>query len=424
MRITIRPGSVDGAVDAPPSKSYTQRAVACALMADGQSEIVNPSVSEDCLSALEAARLLGAKISRQGANYLVLGGPIETPEDVVNCGGSATALRIFTAVSAHAPGTSVLTGDASLRRRPMADLLSAMNELGVDCRSTRGNGLPPIIVNGGGIPGGSAELRGDVSSQFVSALLISCTRARGDTTVTIRGPLESKHYVDMTVGVLADFGASVSVGEGAFKVSGHQRLAPCRFTVEGDYSSASFMMAAGLLCGRSEVRGLISNSRQGDRQIVDILRSMGGCLGETGLGIVAEKSDLRGISLDARQVPDLVPILSVVATQAQGETTIADIGRLRLKESNRMETIVSTLQSMGATIGAADNAITIRGKTRLTGATINPSGDHRIAMACAVAALMAEGDTIIEDAECISKSYPTFAWDLKKLGADLEVEGQ
>jgi len=424
MRVMIRGGGVNGVVQAPPSKSYTQRAIVCALLADGKTEIINPSKSEDGLSALGAARQLGAKVVEQENSWTLSGGQIETPEDVINCGGSATALRLFTAVSALAPGATVLTGNDSLRRRPMAELLSAMNSIGAACYSTRRNGLPPIVVLGGGIDGGEVGMRGDISSQFISALLFACTKARKTTTLRLTSPLESRHYVEMTVEVLDRFGAEVRANfeDGSFRIPGGQALRPCRYVVEGDYSSASFMIAAGLLGGMVDVRALPPSSRQGDRAVVDLFMKMGGNLLLSPYGVLATKSRLRGIELDACHIPDLVPILAVVASQATGRTTISGVGRLRLKESDRIKTTVGMLGEMGAGIRTLEDAIIVEGGAALTGKTINPSNDHRIAMACAVAALVARGETVIEDAECVSKSYPSFFEDLKRLGADLEVE--
>jgi 3-phosphoshikimate 1-carboxyvinyltransferase len=424
MRVRIRGSSVDGVVQAPPSKSYTQRAIVGALLADGKTEIVNPSKSEDGLSALGAARLLGAKVVEQEGSWILSGGRIETPDDIINCGGSATTIRLFTAVSALAPGVTVLTGSDSLRRRPMAELLSAMNSIGASCYSTRRNGLPPIVVLGGGIDGGEVEMRGDVSSQFVSALLFACTKARKTTTVRLTTPLESRHYVEMTVEALQRFGAEVRANfeDGSFQITGKQTLHSCRYVVEGDYSSVSFMIAAGLLGGSVDVQGLSSSSRQGDRAIVDLLMKMGGNLILSSDGVLATKSCLHGLELDARHIPDLVPILAVAASQATGRTTITGVGRLRLKESDRIKTTVGVLNEMGASISAPEDAIVVEGGAPLMGKTINPSDDHRIAMACAVAALVARGATVIEDAECVSKSYPSFFEDLKRLGADVEVE--
>jgi len=426
MKAVIRASSLSGTIGAPPSKSYTQRAVACALLADGTTEVLSPSESEDGLAALEAARMLGAKVTRSKGVWSVSGGTVATPEDVVNCKGSATALRLFTAISALAPGATVLTGSDSLRRRPMAELLSAMSSVGAPCFSTGGNGRPPIVVLGGGICGGTADIRGDVSSQFVSALLIACCKAKKETTIRLASPLESRGYVEMTLEVLRRFGADASAerGRGGFQVRGGQSLAPCRYAVEGDYSSASFMMAAGLLAGTVEVTSLAVPSKQGDSGIIGILAGMGGKIALSPKGsVLTTASELHGIRIDASQVPDLVPIIAVVASQAEGETVISGIGRLRLKESDRVETTVRMLSGMGARIRVSrtGDALIIAGKADLTGTVVDPSSDHRIAMACAVAALVARRETVIKGAECVSKSYPSFFADLKRLGADVEL---
>jgi 3-phosphoshikimate 1-carboxyvinyltransferase len=423
MRARIRASSVVGAVKAPPSKSYTQRALACALLAEGTSEIVNLSASEDGLTALHAAEMLGARVSKAEEAWLITGGHIETPGDVVDCGGSATALRFFTALSAHAPGASVLTGNASLRKRPMEGLLSAMNALGARCLSTRGNGLPPVVIMGGGIGGGQVAMRGDVSSQFVSALMMSCMRAKGDTVIKIEGGLESKHYVRMTMEVLEQFGGTCSadIEAGLFMIPSGQHLKPCKFVVEGDHSSAAFMLVAGLLAGDVAVRGLRIPSTQGDSQIVSILKGMGGDISTSWEEIRSSRSELRGIELDARHVPDLVPIVAVAALKANGDTVIRGVKRLRYKESDRISALADAIGRMGGSIKPEEDAIVVSGRGITKGAEIDPHSDHRIAMACAVLALASKGDTIINDAGCVSKSYPSFFDDLRSMGADVEV---
>ncbi|MDD1776385.1 MAG: 3-phosphoshikimate 1-carboxyvinyltransferase [Candidatus Methanomethylicus sp.] len=423
MNVRISKSKVRGKVIAPPSKSFTQRAVACALLAGGRSIILNPSASEDGLSSLRAAEMLGEKIEVGDRSWTVSGGKFGSPEDVIHCGGSATTLRLFAALSSLAPSATVLTGDATLRRRPMQELINAMDSLGAECFSTRGNGCAPIVVLGGGIGGGEAIIRGDVSSQFISALLISCTQARKGTRLTLNTPLESKDYVEMTLDVLARFGAqcSADLGRGIFEIPPNQPLSPCTYSVEGDFSSAAFMLAAGVLNGDVEVQGLAMPSRQGDRSILEIVRRMGGTLSQTASGIMASESRLSGISLDARQTPDLVPVIAMLSTRAEGNTTISGIGRLKLKESDRITTIAETINAMGGQALPGRESIAITGVEKTIGAEIDPHNDHRIAMACAILALASEGDTLIRNADCVSKSYPSFFNDLKQLGADVEV---
>jgi len=420
--VRIMRSDIIGRVSAPPSKSYTQRAVACALLANGASEIINPSRSDDAARALHAAKMLGAGISDSGDRWLVSGGEVRAPSDAVDCGGSATALRLFTAVSAQADGATTLTGNEQLRRRPMGALLDAMNRLGARCLSKGGNGLPPVVVLGGGAEGGSTSISGDVSSQFISALLMLGTFARNDTVICLSTPLESRHYVDMTVDVLQRFGAKVDFDQttGRFAVPKRQALRPAAFPVEGDFSSAAFMLAAGAMCGEVEVSGIRLPSLQGDRVIVDLLRKMGASISCTGRSVTAAKSAMRGIEIVAAQTPDLVPVLAVVATKAEGETRITGIRRLRYKESDRIATTAETLIRMGADIKTGDDWMAIRGAGATRGAVIDPSGDHRIAMACSVLALASDGVTVIRNAECVSKSYPSFFEDLAGMGAIVE----
>ncbi len=423
MDVRIRRSELVGKVTAPPSKSYTQRAVACALMADGRTVIANPSRSDDALCALHAAKMLGASVTDNGNWWAVSGGAIRSPSDAVDCGGSATALRLFTAISAHADGRTVLTGNEQLSRRPMDALIEAMNSLGARCFSKGGNGLPPVVVMGGGAEGGSACIRGDVSSQFISALLMMGTLARNDTTIRMSSPLESRHYVDMTIDALRKFGAQADFNPATetFTVPKRQILRPATYSVEGDFSSAAFMLAAGALCGEVEVSGVRMPSLQGDSVAVELLRGMGASISCSDRSVTAGRSALKGIEIDAAQIPDLVPILAAVATRAEGETRITRIGRLRYKESDRIATTAETLIRMGATIKTGDDWMLISGAGATKGTTIDPSGDHRIAMACSVLALDSEGETIIKNAECVSKSYPSFFEDLVGMGASVEM---
>ncbi|MCS7097962.1 MAG: 3-phosphoshikimate 1-carboxyvinyltransferase, partial [Candidatus Methanomethyliaceae archaeon] len=316
---------------------------------------------------------------------------------------------------------TVLTGDETLRKRPVGELLNSLNSLGVKCYSTKGNGLPPVVVMGGGIEGGRAYIRGDVSSQFISALLISCTKAKNDTILNIIKPIFSKNYIEMSLKVLSSFGADIEKTEEGFLIKGNQKLTPCDFVVEGDYSSAAFLIAAGLLMGDVSIEGLNFQSLQGDRRIIEILNSMGGEI-EISNGILrARKSKLNGLILDMNDVPDLVPIIAVVATQADGTTIIKGIERLRLKESDRIITTTNMLRAFGAMVNIHENTIIIHGPSSLKAAKINPFNDHRIAMASAIASLIAKGESIIENAECVSKSYPSFFDDLKSLGAKVEA---
>jgi 3-phosphoshikimate 1-carboxyvinyltransferase len=420
----VRGSGVDGTVRAPPSKSLTQRAVACALIADGRTEIIDPSTSDDGRVAAMVARRMGARVRMDDGAWTVDPPPRpEAPKDVVDCGGSATSMRIFTAIAALADGATVLTGNSSLRRRPIGELLEALGGLGVHSFSTRHNGLPPVVVEGGGIRGGAVSIRGDVSSQYISALILACTRADSGTSIQVLKNFESADYVRMSLDVLREFGgiAGSDFVSGRFQIPGRQTLKGCRFFIEGDYSSSAFVIAAGALAGRASVAGLSTRTSQGDRRILEIIERMGGRVSVEGGTTTAIRNRLSGVEIDCSEVPDLVPVLGVLATQAEGVTLFRRVSRLRIKESNRVEGVVSMINRFGGRAKAEGDNIVVKGPSILKGTEIDPKGDHRIAMAAAVAGLVASGETVIRGAECVSKSYPGFFSDLKGLGADVEV---
>ncbi|MEA1993444.1 MAG: 3-phosphoshikimate 1-carboxyvinyltransferase [Euryarchaeota archaeon] len=417
MNITVKKSSVYREIQAPPSKSYMHRAVICASLADGYSVIDNPLICEDTMATMEACRRLGAEIKEEGS-LLVKGTDMtQSPKSVVECRGSGTTLRFLTALSAYAPGLTVLTGNESLRKRPMGDLLNALRQMDVKAFS-RKNGFPPIIIFGNGIQGGEVIVRGDISSQFISALLLAASKAVSRTVVTVIDP-QSYPYIAITVDVLERFGITVDVEGNRFVVMEGQDFSPKKYTVEGDFSSASFLLAAGALVGRVTVTGLKPGSLQGDKKILEVLERMGAKLREKKNAITVEKRKLRATTIDISDTPDLAPIYTVLATQAPGITRIENAGRLRFKESDRLSTTAGELREMGADIRNKEDELVIRGPTPLKGTIIDPHNDHRVAMASALAGLVAEGKTVISNAECINKSYPQFFEDLRKIGADV-----
>lgn len=416
MGVIIRRSEVHGTIAAPASKSYTHRAIICAALAEGSSRIRNALLSADTEATMRACRALGANVS--GEKELKINGTeqLVAPKKPINCGESASTMRFFIPIAALAKGTTVLTGEAGLLKRPMQPIADALNQLGVECASA--SGFPPVTVHGGGIRAGKARIRGDVSSQFISGLLFAAPRAEGSVTVEVTTELESRNYVDITLDVLGKFGIVVSASARRFAIS-PQHYKPCDYTVEGDFSSAAFMLAAGALHGSAKVTGLNPASRQGDAEIIGILKKMGCSISRSGGAFTAEASALRGVRIDASNIPDLVPILAVLGCFAAGKTTIFNAQRLRIKESDRLAAMCAALRRMGAKISETKDGLVIE-KSALHGASIG-TGDHRIAMACAVAALGAEGSTTIENAECVSKSYPDFFNDLEALGASVSA---
>ncbi|MCX8171356.1 MAG: 3-phosphoshikimate 1-carboxyvinyltransferase [Candidatus Bathyarchaeota archaeon] len=420
--LVIRGGALlSGSIRAPPSKSYTHRAIISASLSNGLSEVRNALLCDDTLATIEACRKIGAEINESDNETLrILGSPKpKTPEDVINCRDSGSTIRFMTPICALADGISVLTGGRSLRNRPMGPLLEALGQLGIKCYSTRGDGRPPIVVFGGGIRGGRAVIRGDVSSQFITGLLFASPMAENDTSIVLSTPLESKSYIDLTLSVLGKHGILVEVGQGSFHIPSGQEYKPYNHFIEGDYSSAAFLLAAAAITGsRIRVENLFRDSLQGDRLITKILGEVGAEVRVYDNFIEVEGSGepLNPINIDMRDNPDLVPVCAVLACVARGESVISGVRRLRFKESDRVEALLAEFSKMNADIKALDDSLVIRGVRKLRGADIDPHGDHRIAMACAVLALVAEGETVIHDAECINKSYPDFIRDMRLLG--------
>jgi 3-phosphoshikimate 1-carboxyvinyltransferase len=368
--------------------------------------------------------MMGAQINNHG--NLSITGPerLLAPTSEMDCKGSGTTLRIFTALSALTKGRCVLTGDSSLQARPITDLLDALNQLGVNANSIRGDGKPPVVISGKGLTGGVARIRGDISSQYISGLLFACTKAENETRIELTTKLESQPYVEMTLEVMKQFGvvAAPSRQWNQFSIPGGQTYKETRYIVPGDYSSAAFLLVAGALAGRVSVTGLELESKQGDSQILSILQRMGVSVESRIDGYSINFSKPIPLNIDVSNTPDLVPILAVLASQANGRTRILNASRLRFKESNRLTSTQNELRKMGAQIEVVGDEIIIDGPSLLQGAVIDSHNDHRIAMACTVAGLVAEGPTLIEGVECVSKSYPDFIEHMRTLGADINIE--
>ena len=416
-------GSLEGAVSAPPSKSYTHRAFIISTLADGKSEISNPLLSRDTLATIRACEALGAEIEKSGGEvWRVSGSPSpKTPDDVINVDNSGTTIRIMTAVSALAPGFTVLTGDASVRRRPMGPLIKSLEDLGVKCFSTRGDNKPPIVVRGGGIRGGETRIPGHISSQFISALLIACPLAENETRIVFTSELKSEPYLEMTIEYLNLFGGSVKYNPGSgLIIPPRQTFSPTSVKIPGDFSSASFILAAAAITP-SDVRvvNLDVNTAQGDKRIVDVLLEMGADLevGENYVRVMGG-GKLKGISFDCGNNPDLLPVIAVLGSFAEGKTEIFNAQHVRYKESDRISSMARELSKMGVRISEKPDGLTIFGG-RVRGAHVDSHNDHRVFMALTIAALAAEGETTISGVESVDVSYPSFLNDMMSLGADL-----
>ena len=342
---------------------------------------------------------------------------------------SGSSLRFIIPIAALAKPDNnipiiIVRGTERLRERPIEPLVRALVDLGVVCRIEDDNGIKDklIVVEPNGKKGGLVKLRGDISSQFVTGILLACPRFEIDTEIIITTDIESKPYINLTLSVLKDFGIQVDVSPDMkhYKIPANQKFKSRNFNVEGDFSSAAFLLAAGAINGDITVKGLNLNSAQGDKLIVNILERMGAKLQINEDEINVKKSKLKGIKINLKDTPDLGPICAVLGCFAEGKTIISGAERLKIKESDRLTAITKELKKMGAQIEPTEDGLIIFGQKKLKGSNnIFPHCDHRIAMSCAIAALNSEGKTIILDSDCVNKSYPSFFDDLKGLGADL-----
>lgn len=428
MKVSVRPSVIYGKVRAPPSKSYSHRAIIAASMTDGRCVVENVSESDDVRATINVCEKLGASIVKEESTLLVNGfSTPKAPDDVLNAQNSGTTLRIMTGVSCLVQdGYVVLTGDESLRRRPMQPLLDALNMLGGECWSTRLNGCAPIVVKGGGLKGGEAWMDGSLSSQFVSSILFSSTKALRDTVLRIRGSLVSRPFVDATISVLERFGVRVeNEGYAVFRIPSQQNFKPTRFTVPGDFGLASFMMAAALMTdGSVTVEGLSQDLPQADSAIIDILTSMGAKVKlDYGSGRVTVDGGgrLRGGSFNLSDSPDLLPVLAALATKCDGPVEITGVGHARVKESDRVGALACALSKIGMNVRERPDGLIITQGKLAGSAVLDPKGDHRLFMAYCLLGLVLKDGCVVLGAESASVSYPNFLKDLGGLGAKFEL---
>lgn len=426
MRVSIDKSLIKGEVFAPPSKSYTHRAVALAALSK-ESTIRHPLISADTLATVRASEMFGASVEREEDKLIIHGinGKPNVPDDVIDAANSGTTLRFMTAIAALTDGVTVLTGDASLRTRPNGPLLEVLNKLGVKACSTRGNERAPLVVKGG-LKGKDVSIDGSISSQFISALLITCPLAENSTTLSITGKLKSRPYVDVTLEMLELAGIKVHIDESngtRFIIPGKQKYDFKDYTVPGDFSSASYLLAAAAMTNGSEVT--VKNlfpSKQGDKVIIEILRQMGADITwdkEAGNVTVKGGRQLKATTFDAGASPDLVPTVAVLAAVAEGTSRIENAEHVRYKETDRLRALATELPKLGVDLKEERDSLTITGG-KLHGAAVHGWDDHRIVMALSIAGMVA-GSTTIDTTEAVSISYPGFFKDMCSLGANIKI---
>ncbi len=422
--IVNKAGEIGGTVPAPPSKSYTHRAFIIAGLARGTSTIRDYLDAADTLATLGGLETFGIGMKKRERVVTIhgMGGRLKTPADIIDCGNSGTSIRLLSGVAAL-DGEVTLTGDESVQRRPMGPLLEALQQLGVEAYSVMGDGTPPVTIRGGGLVGGTVKIRGDVSSQFISSILISAPYASGDITMEITTPLRSRPYVAITLDIMERFGVSVeNHGYQRFQVEGGSSYKAQDYTVEGDYSSSSYFLALAAMTGSEvTVENLFHDSVQGDAAILDILTGMGAEVIREENKVTVKGNSLEGIQVDLSDTPDLLPTVAALGTVAEGTTEIINVEHARYKESDRIAACAAEFRKFGAGIEERKDGLLIKGTGgRLKGATVETYHDHRMAMALAIAGCCAEGETVIRGAECVEISFPEFFERLKGLGVNTD----
>ena len=425
MDVDITRSRVHGRARAPPSKSYTHRAILAAGYSDG-AVVADPLVSADTRATMRAVEAFGGRVDRTDGDLDVTGfaGRPGVPDDVVDCANSGTTTRIVTACAALADGLTVLTGDDSLRSRPQGPLLDAVDQLDGRAESTRGNGQAPLVV-GGSVVGGAVSIPGDVSSQYITALLMAGAVTDEGIDIDLETELKSAPYVDITLEVLDAFGIEAEETAAGYRVSGGQRYGrEDPYPVPGDFSSMSYLLAAGAVAADDAV--VVAGaypSAQGDSAIVDVLERMGADISwdrEAG-EITVRRSDLSGVEVDVGDTPDLLPTIAVLGAVADGDTRIVNCEHVRLKETDRVRAMATELETLGAAVTEESDTLTIHGGgSDLRGATVAGHDDHRIVMSLAVAGLVAEGTTTVAGAGHVDVSFPEFFDVLYHLGAELD----
>ena len=422
--MTIYPSKLSGDIKAPPSKSMANRAVMCAALAEGQSTIENIELSNDILAMIAAMCVLGANITVTGKGRIktleITGADLSRAHGTlpdIDCGESGSLLRFIIPVALAAAGGAHFTGSGRLPERPIDIYEKLFVSRGISWEHGDKN-LP--LKAYGTLKSGTYEIAGNVSSQYITGLLLALPMIKGDSRIIVTGDFESRKYVDMTVEILGDFGIDIECTAYGFKIAGGQKYKPMRYRAEGDWSQASYLILAGVLGKGTRVAGLRRDSLQGDGAIVDVLRRMGADINWEGDMLHANKSALHAADVNVSQCPDLAPVIALAMSCAQGISSISGGARLRIKESDRIETAAAALNALGADVTPTDDGMVIRGKASLTGGAADAVNDHRIAMMAGIASSYCENIIELKDSESVNKSYPSFWEDFVLLGGKIK----
>ncbi|MEG0692378.1 MAG: 3-phosphoshikimate 1-carboxyvinyltransferase [Oscillospiraceae bacterium] len=420
MRVKVFPSSVSSSINIPPSKSISHRAIICACLSQGRSRIVNIAYSKDIMATIGGMRALGAKITEY-ENYVVIEGIGEIKANTplwIDCNESGSTLRFFIPIFSLCNQKVTFWGQGRLLSRPQSiyqELFEKQELLFLQSDDS--------ITIEGTLKASEYELCGDISSQFITGLLLALPMLQGNSIIKIKPPFESRSYVELTLQTMAEFGVVAQfIDEHTISVTGNQQYQATNYKVEGDFSQMAFYAVMAAINGNLTILDMCQSSKQGDKEIVEILRRFGAQIHSLEDSYSIQESKLFASDIDLSNCPDLGPILTVLCAFSEGESTIFNAVRLRIKESDRIDAMETQLKKLGVNISSTFDSITINGRNKMTGeVTVFAHNDHRIAMSLAVFAACSEYPVTIEGAECVEKSYPNFYEDLKKIGVRLEI---
>lgn len=416
--VKFSPFVPNGTVNVPPSKSDVHRAIICAAMANGVSRISPVALSNDIKATIGCIKALGADAVLEN-NILTVDGTnmYKNKTALLDCGESGSTLRFFIPIAAVGNINATFVGKGKLPQRPIGIFTEALPKAGTVCKTE--GGLPLEIK--GQLKSGIFKIPGNVSSQFITGLLLALPILEGDSEIVLTSPLESVGYIAMTIRTMKQFGVNIQATEKGWHIKGGQSYKTCDYTTDGDWSQAAFFMVLGAVSGKVTVKGVAKDSTQGDKKCAEILARFGAKVTQLDNEVTVEKRELKAITIDASQIPDLVPVLSVCAAFAEGTTKIINAERLRIKECDRLKATAELLNNLGGKVKELSDGLEITGVSSLKGGNVNGYNDHRIVMSAAVCAARSDEDITATFAMSINKSYPDFYIDYNSIGGKANV---
>ena len=420
MNVRIKKGLLKGTINVPSSKSLTHRAIIAASLANGKSIIKNINKSKDIEATISAMKHLGAKISESDNELIIEGCYPHLVNNVIDSNESGSTIRFLIPLSLLQDKEVTFIGHNKLVDRPQDVYLDIFKEKGIWYKKDNNHYLPLTVR--GPIKGGIYNIRGDVSSQFITGLLYTLPLCKEDSEIRITTKLESKSYIDLTIDVLKKFGIEIKYNNNIYYIKGSQTYQPTNYTVEGDFSQAAFFLASDMLGSFVRLKNMNPDSLQGDKEIINYIERIGGKVIYKDSLYYCVSGKTNNVDIDVSNTPDLGPILTCLLSQVEGKSTLYNASRLRIKECDRITCVKEELIKLGLDISETYDSIIINGKKKVNGATIDSHNDHRLVMSFAILATISESDVVITNAEAINKSYPNFFKDFESLGGNIIYE--